>query len=610
MNHKTLRAQRGNGSAGSLLPALPAVIFLIAFFLVPLGFMVVVSLTEPTPGFGNYLAIFQSKASQRALLNSFVICAQATVITAAIGCLMVAALIRWKGITRLIVLLSLLLPFVTSGELVRILAWLIFLSPDGFFSRTLTSWGIIAPGTLLVPGRPAILIGLVHILLPFFVLTCYTALRLLDSRLPKASRSLGAPPLQAFLTTTVPLAVASIVGATLLVFVIALGYYATPAGLGGQSDVVLPTLITNQVQRLGNWGTGAALGTMLLVATGVILAIMLRFGGLSVLFSSTGGRSAKAPGWLGRGYNVAVTSLLVRKIASVFARIPSGSVILGAVHRVIVALVCVYLAIPLLVALPASFGESTILSFPPRGFTGRWYGQFASEPAWTGALQTSLLVGLGTCVFSVLLAAGGGLVLARGPERWKMPIFLLLIMPLIMPWTVTALGLYFESVSLGIAYQPLGLIIGHTVGGIPFALIVLISALTAYDWRLDTAAVSLGASRLRRFYDIAFPFLKPAVYGALLFAFIWSFTEVVFAYLMSDSSISTLPVAMWQELTYNITPIVAAAGGVLTGAMFLVGLLYGAAEGAGKYRAWRRARRPLPPTTAAPVSSSPVNRNN
>jgi len=575
--------RRGARSVGALAPALPALIFLLAFFLMPLGFMVWMSLSDPEFGFDNYVKAFQSQATRNGFVNSLVICAQATVITAVLGSLVVVALIRWRGIARTLVLLSLLLPFVTSGELVRIVAWMIALSPDGFLSTALRGLGLVSPGEMLLPGRPAVLIGLVHILLPFFVLTCFTALKMLDSRLPQAAGSLGAPPVQAFLTTTVPLSAGPILGASLLVFMIALGYYATPAALGG-TDVVLPTLITNQIQQLGDWGSAAALGTLLLVVTIVLFAIMLRFGGLSVLFSAVGSGASSAGGRFSRAWTAAATSSGMRSFASACAAIPFGGALLKTVHVLLVIGICVYLALPLIVAVPASFGEKSILTFPPSGFSLKWYEQFGANQAWVEALQTSLLVGLGTTVLSVLLAAGGAFVLTRSSTRGKAAVFLLLMMPLIMPWTVTAIGLYFEADLLGIAYQPLGLVIGHTVGGIPFALIVLTSAFASFDWRLDRAAVSLGASRLHRFLDIALPFLRPAFFGAMLFAFIWSFTEVVFAFLMNDAGTRTLPVAMWLELSYNISPIVAAAGGILTGSMLVLAAVYGLSQWFAKRR--------------------------
>lgn len=588
---KTARPSKRRRSPRSEWLSLPPLAFLAVFFILPIGYVVGTSLF-PDGGLTlqEYTEAFSFGANRRALLASVEVCLYATAITALLGAVLLAVLDlapRWAG--RL-VLGALLLPFVASGELVRIVAWFVLLSPDGALSRGFSLVGALDDGSSLIPSQTAVIIALVHILLPFYVFTVYAATRRIDRRPVRAAISLGARPVQAVLSAYFPLAAPAMVAGSLVVFVIALGYYATPAALGGSNTVVLPILIQNQVQIVGDWPQAAALGTVLLVIAIVVLAVLFRWAGLDVLYSSVSGRdvASRNHGRLLTHWLRLIFSKPVSALCRAGARLPGSTIAARALLAAAAGLIVLYLAAPLIVTLGASVNASTIIGFPPEVLSGRWYREFFEQAQWVPASVNSVIIGVGSAIISVVLGLCCALVLARGSRRLRTPLFLLAILPMVTPWVVVALGMFFEATRIGSAYTLTGIMLGHVVLSLPFSVIVLASALTSFDWDVDRAAQASGASLLMRLRDILMPLLRPALLTALLFGFIMSLSEVVYALFMSSVTMTTLPVVMWQGLTYSVTPVVAAAGGILTGLCLLALLLEAGSRGVSRYVKLRR----------------------
>jgi putative spermidine/putrescine transport system permease protein len=173
-----------------------------------------------------------------------------------------------------------LFPFVTD-VLVRTYAWMVILGPAGALNNALGSLGI-QPAHLLY-DRAGVLIGMTYALLPYMVLTLYSVLRNIDQRLVLAATSLGAGAWQAFRTITIPLSLSGVYGGSLLVFVLSLGYFATPRLMGGATDQTLALAIDQQFEQSLNWGFASALTVVLLVMTLIGFALYLRWIGLRSL---------------------------------------------------------------------------------------------------------------------------------------------------------------------------------------------------------------------------------------------------------------------------------------------------------------------------------------
>ncbi|HWX49748.1 MAG TPA: ABC transporter permease [Roseomonas sp.] len=177
-------------------------------------------------------------------------------------------------------LAGVLLPFWTS-LIVRTAAWTVLLQREGVVNAALQALQLTSEPLPLLFNRGAVLLGMVHILLPFMVLPIYASLRALDWRLPRAALSLGASPWRAFWRVSLPLSLPGVGAGSLLVFIQALGFYVTPALLGGANDQMIPYFVAFYSTRTVNWGMAAALSVLLLAAVVVVVGLYGRLVGFS-----------------------------------------------------------------------------------------------------------------------------------------------------------------------------------------------------------------------------------------------------------------------------------------------------------------------------------------
>lgn len=265
-----LTAKPVKGRLAGWLLLLPAALLLAAFFLVPLGLMVQTSLRD---GMETYQDIFVSPVYRLVLWNTV-----RTAVLTTLFCLLLAypyayVLIRVGPRTRLVMLGLVLLPFWTS-LLVRSFAWVGLLQDSGMINSILVSLGLIEEPLSLIRTPLGVLIGMVHVLLPYMVLPLVTTMGGIDPSVLRAAGSLGAGPFKRFGRVFLPLSVPGIISGSILVFVLSLGFYITPALLGDARDAMIGETIVQEVTRYGPV-TASALGLVLLVGTLVSLALLL-----------------------------------------------------------------------------------------------------------------------------------------------------------------------------------------------------------------------------------------------------------------------------------------------------------------------------------------------
>jgi putative spermidine/putrescine transport system permease protein len=218
---------------------------------------------------------------------------------------------------------------------------------------------------------------------------------------------------------------------------------------------------------------------------------------------------------------------------------------------------------------PISFTDSAFLAFPPHGFSLRWYETFLASPVWQAALVRSLVVASATAIASVAMGLGASLTLARTGGRVGNALFAFLVAPLILPRIVVAVGLFYLFARLHLLGTNVGLVLGHTVIALPYVVVTLSAALKHYDWRLDDAARVLGASAFGRLRTVMIPLLLPSLAAAFLLAFLTSFDELSIAIFVSGGLSNTLPKQMWDDMTLQVNPTLAA---VSTTLLVVVGL--------------------------------------
>jgi len=268
------------------LLVVPAVVFLGAFFLVPLVAMSLRSVTDP-PGAGlaNYEQFFAQAAYVRVLMNTFWIALLATVACLIVGYPFAYLMTIVPGRLAGLLLIAVLLPF-WSSLLVRTFAWQVILRDTGILNRFLLDLGLISEPLTLIRTTGGVIVGMSHILLPFMVLPLYAVMRRIDPEFGRAAANLGASPIAAFLRVFVPLSLPGVLAGCLLVFILALGFYITPALLGGLRDQMISQLIVQQIQQRLDWGFGTAMSVLLVGITLVILFVASRAIRLRDVFGS------------------------------------------------------------------------------------------------------------------------------------------------------------------------------------------------------------------------------------------------------------------------------------------------------------------------------------
>lgn len=260
--------------------AIPVLVFLIACFLAPLLIMAVRSVTDLPAGsegdpLTNFRRFFGGEANVRVLGNTFWIAGLSTLGCLAIGYpyayLMRLAPPRWSGV----LLIAVLVPF-WSSLLVRTYAWQVILRDTGVINSTLRGWGLIDQPLDLYQTTTGVLLGMTQILLPFMVLPLFTTMARIDPELTKAAANLGASPTRAFLRVFLPLSIPGVLAGSLLVFVLALGFYITPALLGSPKDTMLSAFIATRVQQQLDWGLASAMAMVLVAITLIVLFLASR----------------------------------------------------------------------------------------------------------------------------------------------------------------------------------------------------------------------------------------------------------------------------------------------------------------------------------------------
>lgn len=278
----------GMTSKEPYLPFLaPAIILIGGLFLIPVGQLVILSFDGfAKPSLQFYRQIIATDSIHRIILTTLRITALTSIIAVVLAYIVAYALAHMGPRQRMLLFLCVLVPFWLS-VLVRALSWLILLRNNGLVNSALLETGLIGSPLPLVRNETGVFIGMVHYLVPYAVFPIYAAMQSLDGRVFMAARSVGGRPLRVFLDVYLPLTVPSVLGAGLLVFVFGLGFFITPAILGGGRVVMLSEYVSISVLQTVRWGLAAALSVVLLATTLALIALVRRFAGVGKMLGAS-----------------------------------------------------------------------------------------------------------------------------------------------------------------------------------------------------------------------------------------------------------------------------------------------------------------------------------
>jgi ABC-type spermidine/putrescine transport system permease subunit I len=258
---------------------LPAVAMLVLLFLVPLAVFFVRSFSEFDGSTGEFLAqardLLLSWPFLTALGTTSWISLIVTATTLIVGYPMAYYLTRATGLGARIVVLSIVLPYFTS-IIVRTFSWMVMLGEHGLVNELLIATGLVSAPLPLMYNRLGVLIGMSYVLLPYMVLTLYAAMRAIDPSLLRAAAGLGAGGVYTFCRIYFPLSLPGVLSGALIVYILAIGYFITPALMGGQHDIMIAMLIDRALEVAVDWPSAALMSLTLLLVTLVLYAVYYR----------------------------------------------------------------------------------------------------------------------------------------------------------------------------------------------------------------------------------------------------------------------------------------------------------------------------------------------
>ncbi|PWS35772.1 ABC transporter permease [Falsiroseomonas bella] len=270
---------------GWWLLILPAFLLMTAFYVAPILQVLAISFTEPQPGLQNYERLFTSESVQRVIGTTLRICLITTALALLLGYALAYRIALAEERVRRWWILAVLVPLWIS-VLVRAFAWVTLLRRQGLVNQALLETGVIAEPLQLVWNEFGIVVGMVHYMVPYAVLPMLASMREIDPRLLAAARGLGASRFTVFARVFLPLSAPGLIAAGVLVFIFSLGFYITPAILGGGKTLMVAEWIGLQILDLIRWGLGTMMATVLVVAILTTLAIFSRAVDLRRLFGS------------------------------------------------------------------------------------------------------------------------------------------------------------------------------------------------------------------------------------------------------------------------------------------------------------------------------------
>lgn len=273
-----IRYLREHDRLATSLLVTPPYAFLILFFALPLVAMLVISFRAGTIDgpwtLENYRKFLFTEVYRVILWRTLVITIKVTAIVVVVGYALAYSIVRFSRRTTLLLLLV-ILPFWTS-YIIRMYAWINILQSGGVLDSTLTLLGLQPIGLLYT--ETAVLIGFTYVWLPLAILPFYASLTNLDPDLIEAAKDLGAGPVKAFFTVTLPTTINGVVTGTILVFIPTFGSFLTPRLLGGTNNVMIGMIVENQFKTAFNWPFGAAIGMVLSVIVVVMLLVAAKAG--------------------------------------------------------------------------------------------------------------------------------------------------------------------------------------------------------------------------------------------------------------------------------------------------------------------------------------------
>ncbi|EKX56155.1 hypothetical protein D516_3215 [Rhodobacter sp. AKP1] len=541
---------------------LPATLFLGVIYVLPLIDLARVSLSGE-PWWVHFDRVFSVPLYWDSLVRTMQIALTVACLCALFGYPTALLIQRSRGTMQVLIATAVILPYFIA-ILIRTYAWMVLLGRNGPINKFAIWLGLYDQPLALLFNRGTVLLGMTAVLMPLMVLSIYSSLSRLDPGLTRAALASGAGPLAVFWRVLLPLTLPGIGAGFLLVFVSALGFFITPTLLGGPADQMFAMHITQQADSITGEGFLQALAVVLLLITLVVVGIAGRLMGFEFIWgggklSEPAEAAVKGPSGSARPRRrspaMVIADMIGWPLLRIMGRMPASA---GTwTVRALGFLIICTLILPILVVIIISFSEASYLTFPPPGWSLKWYEKFFSDSNWMTAFWNSLGIAALSAVIAVTLGASAAMGIVRSEIRYKSALMLLLVSPMIVPPVVLGLSLYSLFLQLGLVGTYFGLAAAHAIGGIPIVVVIVAASLQAVDRKLEQGAAVHGASPLTVFRTVTLPAIAPGLAAAVFFAFLHSFDELVLSLFLSSPRMKTLPLMLWADINYQLNPVLA-----------------------------------------------------
>jgi putative spermidine/putrescine transport system permease protein len=544
--------------------AAPVTIWLLVAFAAPLLVVVLLSLQPVSDPFAplftslngaQFKELFSDPFYLSVLLKTSVLAMAVCGVTILLGYPMALWIVSLPPRRRPLAMSIVLVPLLVN-VVVRSLGVELLLAPDGLVNSCLKAIGLPSNSHMLYTYG-AISVGLVQAFLPFMILSLYDVLQATPPRIMEAAQSLGASRTTRFFTIELPLSLPGLRDGATIVFLMASSTYVSARMLGGKKAWTTGMLVWQEVlENLnGQFASALAVVTTLICLVASVL-IVLAISRLTPWLSLRPARVWSIPRVV-----VAMLDAVLQPLACV-----------------LVVVAVALLLLPLVLVFVQSFNnvpQATMAGF--RGFTFQWYAQLFRNQLYFDSFWISLKLAVTASFIAVLLATAAAFTSVRGRFAEKPILEAFWIFPIALPQIAIGIGMLrllraFETLPVF-----LGLLAVHVTVTLPYCIGLLRTSVLQLDRTLEEAASGLGANSLRRFAHIVLPDLAPGLATAAIVATLLSFEEVTVTSFLTTARTITLPVRIYAEASYSLTPTVFAISTLMiamtVSALFVLGRL-------------------------------------
>ena len=576
----------------------PGLLILTLGYFIPLIMLFVISFYKGVPGSGlmveefttgNYLRLFDAYYVE-VLLRTFKIAIYTTILSLVLGYPVAVVIARSTGKIKSILLAIVLVPLLTN-VVARTLGLMIILGRHGPVNQLLDLLGV--PKINFIPGELGIIVGLTQVFMPYMILSISSVLSNIDFSLEGAARDLGSSKFEAFWKVTFPLSMSGIVAGSLFVFLLSFSSYVTPRLLGGGKVMVITMLIYQQAMLLLNWPFAAAVAVILLILSIVLVTFYTKATTSSKLIDTTVYGDfqknhfsfqdffRKINDWRYDRVTTArlAVDVLTQKSALIRVLATLGLYFGKFFIKTWKIFIVLFIIVPLPLVILSSFSASSMITFPPTGFSIRWYTGIFERMEYVRSFLLSLRLSLLCVLISVSVGTLASLALARYNFRGREIIRSVFLSPLMLPAVIVGLALlrFFASIRWVATFQ--GILLAHLILTTAYVIRTVSSSLVGFDNSLEEAARDLGASSFYTLRKVTLPLIKPGLIVAAIFAFIVSFDETTVSIFITGGRTITLPVRIFSQLEYGLDPTVTAISSLLilmaVIALFIIGEVFG-----------------------------------